>query len=192
MNKHNHLLCQQYLNILYQNQSADYKPANIAETSGEILYESITKLIPSMRLTENDIFADLGSANGKIISQIFLTTPVKSAVGIEIVPELHHAAMQVSDRIKIELPEFYENNRKMDFIHGDFLTTPLDSITVAIINATCFPPALLEKLGKVINNTPSIRAVFSLRPLITLERLPFKKVIPIECSWDSTLCYCYE
>lgn len=191
MNKHIDRLCQKYLNILYLNTSSYYKPANIAETRGEILYESINKLIPIMRLKDNDVFVDLGSANGKIISQIFLTTPVKTAVGIEIVPELHSTAITVSQRIKNDLPHFYENDRNMIFIQGDFLKIPLDSITVALANATCFPPLLLDELGKIINNTRTIRLVLSLRPLVTLQRLEFKKVIPIECSWDSTLCYCY-
>ncbi len=192
MNKHTDLLCQKYLNILYHQVISFYKPTNIAETSGEILYESIHKLIPMMRLKDNDVFVDLGSANGKIVSQIFLTTPVKTSVGIEIVPELHSAAMKVSQRIKHDLPYFYENNRDMTFIQGDFLNKSLDSMTVALINATCFPPSLLNELGKVINNTSTIRLVLSLRPLATLQRLVCKKVIPIECSWDSTLCYCYE
>jgi hypothetical protein len=192
MNKHTDLLCQKYLNILYHQVISYYKPTNIAETSGEIFYESINKLIPMMRLKESDVFVDLGSANGKIVSQIFLTTPVKTSIGIEIVPELHNAAMRVLQQIKNDLPYFYENNREMTFIHGDFLNKSLDSMTVALINATCFPPSLLHELGKVINNTPTIRLVLSLRPLITLQRLVCKKVIPIECSWDSTLCYCYE
>jgi hypothetical protein len=192
MNRHTDLLCQQYLNILYQKTTSHYTPASIAETSGEILYESINKLIPIMQLNENDVFADLGSAKGKIISQIFLTTPVKTAVGIEIVPELHSTAITVSQQIKNDLPHFYENDRNMIFMQGNFLKIPLDNITVAIINATCFPPVLVVELGKIINNTPTIRLVLSTRPLVTLQRLGFKKVIPIECSWDSTLCYCYE
>lgn len=192
MNKHTDLLCQKYLNILYHQVISYYKPTNIAETSGEILYESINKLIPIMRLKEHDVFVDLGSANGKIVSQIFLTTPVKASIGIEIVPELHNAAMRVSQQIKNDLPYFYENNRDMTFIQGDFLNKSLDGMTVAIINATCFPPSLLNELGKIINNTTTIRLVLSLRPLATLGRLVCKRVIPIECSWDSTLCYCYE
>jgi tRNA G46 methylase TrmB len=165
---------------------------NIAETPGEILVESIHKLIPVMKLTDKDIFVDLGSAHGKIVSQIFLTTPVKNAVGIEIVPELHSAAMKHLQQMKKDSGHLFEADRDIIFIHGDFLEVPLDNITVALINATCFPPSLVNALGKIINDTPSIRSVFSLRPIFTLERLPFKKAIPIECSWDSALCYWYE
>lgn len=192
MNQHlTDQLCQQYLEMLFKNPSTYYKPDNIAQTSGEILYGSIHKLLPYMQLTMHDIFADLGSANGKIIAQIFLTTAVKRVVGIEIVPELHKAAYEVSQRIQSECPQFYENDRKMILMQGDFLRIPLEAITVVLTNATCFPPSLVAELGKVINKTPSIRAVFSLRPIFTLERLAFKKVIPIECSWDTALCYWY-
>jgi histone methylation protein DOT1 len=192
MNKYTDLLCQKYLNILYHQTISHYKPTHIAETRGEILYESIHKLIPMMGLKDHDVFVDLGSANGKIVAQIFLTTPVKTSIGIEIVPELHSAAMRVSQRIKNDLPYFYENDREMSFIQGNFLDKSLDNMTVALINATCFPPSLLNELGKIIHHTSTIRLVLSLRPLITLQRLVCKKIIPIECSWDSTLCYCYE
>lgn len=187
----NEQICEQYLNILYRDTIAKFTPYTIAETSGEILYGSIKKLIPHMSLSDKDVFADFGSAKGKIISQIFLTTPVQSAIGIEIVPEHHQIALKISEKIQNDLPHLYENNREMTFVCGDFLKISLQHITVALINATCFPPDLVDKLGAVINNTPSIRSVFSLRPLAKLQRLAFKKVIPIECSWDSTLCYCY-
>lgn len=187
----NEQIYEQYLNILYRDTIANFNPSTIAETSGEILYGSINKLIPHLNLNEQDVFADLGSAKGKIVSQIFLTTPVKSAIGVEIVPELHQIAASVSERIQNDLPHLYENQREMTFICGDFLKIPLERVTVAVVNATCFPPSLVDELGAVIDNTSSIRSVFSLRPLAKLQRLAFRKVIPIECSWDSTLGYFY-
>lgn len=192
MNKQSHQICEQYLNILYRDTAVSFTQANIAETRGEILYGSINKLIPHMQLSEKDVFADLGSGKGKITSQIFLITPVKSAVGIEIVPELHQTAMSVAERIRNDLPHLYDTDREMTFTCGDFLTIPLHHVTVALINSTCFPPSLVDELGVVINNTPSIRSVFSLRPLAALRRLAFRKTIPVECSWDSTLCYYYS
>merc|ERR1711963_964671 len=43
-------------------------------------------------LGASDTFVDLGSGLGKLVLQVFLTTDVGRAVGIEIIEERHHLA----------------------------------------------------------------------------------------------------
>jgi hypothetical protein len=190
-------LFQNYLNILYDKvnkklltESVTQK--KIVETYGEILYPGIDKLMTSITLTENDIFIDLGSGKGQITIQFFLKSLVKKAIGIEIVPDLHREAVEASLILQQELPGFYEEGRQLSFVSGSFLEIPFQTATVALINSTCFTQSLLNQLGTILENTPSIHTVFSLRPISTLQRLIFKKVIRVECSWDSALCYLYR
>lgn len=187
-------LCQHYLHLIYHtmlNQGISEGKRHFSETQGEILYPSIEKLFSIIPLTKNDIFFDLGSGLGKIVAQVFLQSEVKEAIGIEIVPELHHKAQFVAQLIEKELPAFYQNNRKLMFLEGDFLQLSFSRATVVLINATCFSQKMLTQLGKIIENTPTIHSVLTLRPLHTLTRLSFQKAIRIECSWDSALCYLY-
>ncbi|OGT47826.1 MAG: hypothetical protein A3E83_03110 [Gammaproteobacteria bacterium RIFCSPHIGHO2_12_FULL_41_20] len=185
-------LCTQYLDSLYEGLHYQYKKTKLAEQPGEILYPSVSKLLNLANLSTHDVFADLGSGLGKAVLQAFLLSPVKEALGIEIVPALHHQAVLVAQRVKNELPDFFVNQRKLTLLQGDFLRLSLAQVTVALICSTCFDQPLLQDLGLIINDTPSIRTVFTLRPIVTLQRLVFKRAVRVECSWDSALCYIYE
>jgi len=158
---------------------------NINETYGEILSESVTKLLRLIPMTENDVFLDLGSGKGKVVSQVFAETNVKEARGIELLPALHaEAERNKSARIPV--------NRSLTFIQGDFLQVPFTAATIVFIASPCFGASLLHQLGDKLNHTPTIHTVLSLRPIATLSRLTFKKIVRIECSWDSALCYIYR
>lgn len=189
----NMLLSEQYLNLVYQQAvKNDLQKNTLSETQGEILYPSVDKLLSQIKLTEQDVFVDFGSGLGKIVAQVFLNTDVKEAIGIEILPELHQVASAVAERIYSDLPDFYAGERKLNFKLGSFLEISITTATVALVSAICYPPAVLYALGTIINNTPSIHTVLTLRPIASLERLVFKKTIHIQCSWDSALCYVYQ
>lgn len=155
----------------------------IAETYGEVLPESVSKLLRAINVTAEDIFFDLGSGLGKVVKQVFTDTNVKEAHGIEINATLHEQAMRDS----VTLPD-----RILTFKQGDFLTTPITGATIVLIASPCFGPSILHALGRKINETPTIHTVMSLRPIATLTRVTFKKVVRVECSWDTALCYIYQ
>ncbi|MHB1947755.1 MAG: class I SAM-dependent methyltransferase [Gammaproteobacteria bacterium] len=184
-------LSQYYLNIIYNNVQAYHEQNHIYETSGEILYSSINKLFSIFPLNEQDVFVDLGSGIGKIVLQIFLTTPVKKAYGIEIVNESYQRALMAAQKIRKDLPDFYSEGRELHFLLGNFLENSLEGTTVALVNSICLNQKVVSELGKILNNTSSIHTVFTLRPMPTLKRLRFKRTIRIECSWDTVLCYVY-
>lgn len=195
-NLNTHALCQQYLTILYHNIRGhgmnDRQNKNIAETYGEILYESINKLLAEVEFSDQDIFFDLGSGLGKAVVQVFLKSAAKEVCGIEIIPELHQTSLAIEKKIQQALPHFYTGGRKLTFLLGSFLDIPLTTASVVLIGSPCFSQALLAKLGKIIDSTTSIHTILTLRPISTLTRLSFTKVIRIECSWDSALCYVYK
>lgn len=193
INKSN--LCQLYLKSLYQHLSGHelnrkYK-ATIAETYGEILYESVSELIYQLTLSANDIFFDLGSGLGKVVTQVFLQSEVKEATGIEINPELYQYALLAAHKVQEDLPEFFSGGRQLRFLQGDFLEVSFEKATVILISSPLFTPETLFILGKMINLNTNINKVISLRPLFSLTRLSMKKVIRVEGSWDSALCYLY-
>jgi hypothetical protein len=189
-------LCQRYLTMVYQNVQAHSasvhpKSAMIPETNGEILFESLDKLLHTLMLTDQDVLVDLGSGYGKLVVQAFLSTPIKEAVGIEIQPSLHGLALAVAEQVQQDLPDFYLPYRKLTFLQGSFFDIPFTMASVALINATCFSQSMLLRLGEVINAVPSIHTVLATRPIPSLQRLVFKKSIRVECSWDSAQCYIY-
>ena len=195
-NINTNILCQQYLNLLYQNIRGhgvnNRQNKNISETYGEILYQSIYTLLSEIPLTEEDVFFDLGSGLGKAVTQIFLKSAVKESAGIEIIPELYQTSLAVAQKVQHDLPDFYAGGRKLTFHLGSFLETSFAAASVLLIGSPCFSQQMLYPLGKIINQLSTIHSVLTLRPINTLERLSFKKVIRIECTWDSALCYIYR
>lgn len=190
-------LCQQYLDIVYHDAgkraTSNFRKANnIAQTNGEILYPAVHKLLSGLSLTESDVFVDLGSGTGKVVTQVFLTSVVKEAHGIELVPELHQRALQAAEKMQLDLPEFFQDERKLTFSEGSFLEVPLHNASVVLINSVCFNQKLLFAIGDLMNASPGIHTVLSLRPIANLQRLSFKKTIRVECSWDTALCYVYR
>ncbi|CEG56820.1 class I SAM-dependent methyltransferase [Legionella fallonii] len=185
-------LCYHYLNTLYSTTFEKRRSdKNICTTYGEILLPSIDKLLRIIKCSDDDVFVDYGSGLGKIVIHVFLKTAVKASYGIELSPELHQQAINAAKKLQCDLPEFYDGERKLGFFLGDFLETPVPNATIVVINATCFTPSLLTKLGKVLENTPSLHTVLSTRPINSLQRLTFNKTVRVECSWDTALCYIY-
>lgn len=191
------IICEKYLNIIYRDMIPDkeeqHSRANsIPHTYGEILYPAVTKLIGTLQLNPDDIFFDLGSGKGKVVLQFFLQTCVQAAHGIELSPALHHAALQAAKRIQLDAPQCYDHGRQLTFACGSFFDLPFDTATIVLIGSPCFSPAMLSTLGMLINQISSIHTVISLRPITTLQRLTFKNMMRVECSWDSALCYIYS
>lgn len=187
------LLCQHYLTILYHDTRgrSDSVKNHVCETYGEILYSGVDKILSVIQPSKNDVFVDYGSGLGKIVIHAFLKSLVREAHGIESVPALYQQAMNAAQRLQHELPGFYQGRRKLTFLLGNFLELPLTNVTIALVNATCFTQSLLNELGKILDQTPSIHTVLSLRPISIFERFVFKRTIRIECSWDTALCYVY-
>jgi hypothetical protein len=185
---------QEYLNLLYPKTfpQQNLKQKNISETYGEILYESISKLINHLSISEQDVFFDLGSGLGKVAIQFFLNSAVKESHGIEIIPELHYQALNAAKKTKQDLPDFFNHDRKLNFLSGNFLDCSFNKASVVLLGSPCFSQKILNQLGEKFNMASTIHTVLSLRPINTLKRLSFKKAIRVECSWDSALCYIYQ
>lgn len=192
-----HLICQRYLSKVYKlvNESVSGPIDTSMDknlTQGEILCAGINKILSHVAISQDDIFVDLGSGTGRIVLQVFLQSQVKEALGIEFIPELHQQATLAANHVLNDLPELCQGGRRLDFISGSFFEVPFEHATIALISATCFDQRLLFNLGKLINKHPNIHTVISLRPLLTLERLVFKKAFRVQCSWDVAQCYIYR
>lgn len=133
----------------------------------------------------------LDQVPARLSCKFFLRTNVQAACGIEIAEQPHKIAVKAAEYIQNELPEFYENERKVHLLQGDFLELPFTQASVILLSSPCFTPSMLETVGAMINQMQGIHTVISLRPLLALTRIRFKTVISLECSWDTALCYIY-
>lgn len=181
---------QRYLAYLYNKKSKVQSTTTIAQTSGEVLYPSISKLIHVLQIKDEDVVVDLGSGIGQIVLQFFLLTHAKEVIGIEIVSSQHEQASRALSQCKKDLPALF-TDRQVTFLQGSFFDIPFTQANVIFINSVCFTQEMLLKLVVLLNAMTHLRVVLSTRALYGL-RLRLKKIIRIECSWDSALCYYYE
>lgn len=192
-------LCQDYINTLYQGVSGfiSYQPgeketgekSKVYLTYGEILYPSVSKFISYLDVNENDVFCDLGSGIGKVALQFFLKTPVKKAYGIEYSETRNKMAEKVYAQVKHEFPELFKGGRTLDCASANFLEADIKDATIIYSCSTCFSEELLSDMGKLIDTCPNIKYLVSMKQIPT--KVPFDRILDIECTWDKTKCYVY-
>lgn len=192
-------LCQDYITSLYQGVSGfiSYQPGEketgekkkVYLTYGEILYPSVNKIIDYIDIDENDVFCDLGSGIGKVALQFLLRTPVKKAFGIEYSQARNQMAEKVYAQVKQEFPDLFANGRTLSCQTGNFLEIDIKDTTIIYTCSTCFSEELLSDMGKMIDTLPKIKYVVSMKQIPS--KLPFDRILEIECTWDKTKCYVY-
>ncbi len=168
------------------------------EIYGELYYYSALKLIQELTITDQDHFLDIGSGLGKLVYQVFYTTPARAVTGIEINQKRHEIAYNLKQplmqKVNAVLKPYNIRHaeKSLNFVLGDFLEADLQDITIAYVCATVFSYGLLERVGQKINNMPSVHTVIALRKLPDLLKFRLRKKLFLQGSWDTTVCYIYE
>lgn len=194
-------LYQEYLAKVYRDTSGylTYPPeqkefftkTNVCTTYGELLYPGVKKMISEMNLQPTDVFLDLGSGLGKCALQIFMQTNLPKVIGVEASQALVDQAHKVLKQVKSDFPLFWDNNRELNLMCDNFLHADWDGATIVYTCSTSFTDELLQGIAKKINAHPKIEQVLSMRAISNLN-LPLKKVIQVECSWDTSQINVYS
>ena len=193
-----HPMIQSYFDYCYGYLDRDIKKSMSSSSNeiyGELYYYSVVKLLKYLNLTEKAHFLDIGSGFGKIVFQIFLTTNVSSATGIEINNQRHSIACSAKKIMEDNLPEIFNKNRKLYLINNNFLNINLDNlnnITMIYICCAVFSFELLSDIGNKINSMRSVQTVVSFRKLPNLSNFKLTKKIFLHGSWDYAPCYLYR
>lgn len=174
-----------------QSEIEVFKQTHICHTYGELLYPSLIKLLKTLDYTDEDVFLDLGSGMGKLVLAVFLRTSFKKVIGIEGSDTHHQQAVNIFNKVKSILPDIFTKGT-LELIQGNFLDFDFNQASIIYTCSTCFTQELLWMIGEKINQSLNVRQVMSLKPIANLKRLKLKRLTPIECSWDSAICYHYE
>lgn len=139
---------------------------------GELTPEGIAMMLKSMPhgvgLAEDDTIFDLGAGSGRAIMHLFLTSPVRQAVGIEI-SDAHYTqgqqALVALQRLSLDAGQeanldadtsrasFTLKGRELKLEKGDLLTAAnLEEATVVLANVD-FSEALTDSVTKLLVST---------------------------------------
>ncbi len=147
-------------------EKVQLKEAGASSTYGEILFDSLKIILDDLQLTDQDVFYDLGSGVGKSVVQVFLTTPVKKAVGIELSPTRCARARQAEQILKKE--DKVPLDKEFSLCEGNFLETDLNDATIIYMGSTCYQSELMQAITEKLSAVP---AQNNLR-IVSLKKLP--------------------
>ena len=149
---------------------------------GEIDFLSFAALLSLAKPNNETIFYDLGSGTGKAVFTCALVYRVKKCVGIEILPELHHAAC--AQKQKLAHWEQYKNQaHSIHFILGDFLQLCLTEANYVFVNSSSLFGLTWEALCQRLNNLPDLEIIITTsKPLISTVFIP-KISTKVQMSW---------
>ncbi len=160
-------------------------------TYGEITPEGAALVASQLGVTKDDVFYDLGCGVGKFVLQMYLDTPAKKSIGIELAPSRVRYAQKVREKLVAQngtLPQ-----KEIHFKEQSMLDTPLDDATIIYISSTCFSTDFMKKIvDKLAQLKPGLR-------LVTLTQLPenehFERVkeLTVPMTWSSnTTAYVHK
>lgn len=115
--------------------------------TGEIAPVGVTSFLELAHLSKTDVFVDIGSGIGTIVTQVALQSNVTSSIGLEIQPELSNKSRIVIQ----EATRAYSRLNCVEIITGDVKKLPPDvsrkltRATVVFANNVLFEPA--DNLG---------------------------------------------
>lgn len=161
-------------------------------TYGEITFDGAQKLLEYLKLQADDVMYDLGSGVGKLVVQVYLTTPVKKAVGIEFSPTRNNHAKAV--RAQLKKDKKLKPNRALEFKEEDMASTDLSDATFIYLPSTCFSADFMKK---ITDNAEKARSK-KLR-IATLKHLPedsnfeLEDELKVKMTWsDNVPVYIYK
>jgi len=157
---------------------------------GEINHEALNKLLKYLRLGPKDVFFDLGSGVGKVITQTLLTTPVKLAVGVELSKIRHHDARLAMKRAYDFDPSI---KNRVRLLNKDLLTVDLHEATVIYTCSTAFSQLFMKKLTKRLQSFNHHFILVSLQDLPEIPEFKLIKKLKLDMSWlKCTPVYIYQ
>ncbi|HSW74098.1 MAG TPA: hypothetical protein VLG71_02990 [Candidatus Limnocylindria bacterium] len=162
-------------------------------TYGEITYESLQTLIDELKLTERDVFADGGSGCGRVVTQIYLNSPVKKACGFELCETRYLSALEAKERLK---ERDMLDDRDLLYYNQNMLDLDVSELTVFYTCATCFSHELMLALTKKLSQAPKGLRVLTLKELPAYDLYGFKfvKEFNLAMTWspEGSPVYMYE
>lgn len=166
-------------------RKARLKQDCIDYTYGEIEFFSFIAFIKLIKVSQDDIFFDLGSGSGKAIIGFAMVENVQRYVGLELLEPLNDLALNQLTKFR-----HFPNYKKINFMNLDFLTADLSAATIIFINAatlTCW-----NLLAKKLTALPKLRYLLVISKRITAENFLLLYETKVRMSWGIVNSYIYK
>ena len=162
-----------------------------ASTYGEITFEGVATLLKILKLKDTDVFYDLGCGIGKMVVQVYLSSPVKKSVGIELSSERAENAFKAQEQL--ESDNKLKPGRTLAFYKESFLDTDLSDATAIYLASTCFSDDIMQKVTNKLTTLKKGLRVATLKQLAPNNKFTLIDQFILPMTWsESTPVYLYE
>jgi len=186
--------------------------AEAIDTYGEVTPEGVAMMLKSIPtgnlMNKDDVFVDLGSGLGKLATQVFLTTPCKKAVGIELADFRHGQAQQAMVKLQRKGTEaevgsklasgdahvsFTLEDRELRLEKADLLSVDLKEATIILVSNLAFPPALSKAVyRKLVATAKPGTLIVTLAKIEGCTRgLYMLGKASLKCTWGESDAFYY-
>lgn len=150
---------------------------------GEIMWDSAATIFNDIEFTKKDVFYELGCGTGKVCSQVYLTTPCKKIVGIELSStRLSHAYKAQKDILKT-VKKSKRKKRKWEYRNENFLDSDLDDATV-VYSLTIFEPEVMQEITEKLATLKDGLRVITFKHLTPHPHFTLTKTYHLPMSWS--------
>lgn len=173
------------------NSNSAYDLQTVNTTYGEMLSESVDKIIEECHIGETDIISDFGSGQGKITLQMFVNGNVKKAYGIEIVTNRWITSCNVLGELFKSHPEYLGCGRICQFTNANIKDyMDVGDTTVAYMCSTLYPNNLMEIIQNKLKECPKLRTIITHKEWKGFESLcPTHTTLTLDCTWSKQLIW---
>lgn len=166
------------------NKLKEQNKNDVFSTYGEILPPGVCKIINNISIDKNDVFFDLGCGCGKVVTQFYYQTCVKSSNGVEFSTTRFSQAEQIKEKIN----KNEATGNRLNFYRSSFVNKNLDLShgTIFYSCSTCFSDNLMRKIWKKISNNENLNAIIVLKDFpdnCDFSRVKRTKSIEVPCTW---------
>jgi SAM-dependent methyltransferase len=172
-------------------------------TYGEILYESVEFLLDVLKLTPDDVFYDLGCGVGKMVVQVYLTSPAKKSVGIELsdtrcacaqkiikpITGLYEVCAKAENDIRKKLDKKavkVSGKKTVKILKQNMLEADISDATAIFICATCFSEELMQQLADKLAGLEEGLRIITLKQFPAHADLKLKETFTLPMTWSKT------
>lgn len=161
------------------NKHFDYKGVyNMNYVYGEVLRSGVETIIQKInkykKITDKDVFVDIGSGTGKLVIHMSIKSDIKTLVGVEIVPQRVAYSKWIKEKISPDSSIF--------FIEKDINNFDLSVANIVFANNICFDESLIKSIYDRIPKGCH---------LISAVEIPECKILKeeftVDASWGSKL-----
>ncbi|CAK9074181.1 unnamed protein product [Durusdinium trenchii] len=153
--------------------------------AGEILFPSFAALVQDVN--KGGHFIDLGSGTGRAVVAWALLRPEGRASGVEIREALHLQALEVSQRLTLDV------QRRVHLHCGDLFHFGLEDADIILVNSTGFDDSLMGQISRRLAEAPGgCRVVLLSQPLPKSDGWSLVFQAPYRMSWGNATAFVYE